>query len=95
MISFTVLTRYKPEDRAYIDEIMRPLTLASRQEPGCVSYIPHWLQGEPASMLIYEQYADQAALEAHRETPHFLQYVRNGLDTKLQSREYVWLDAML
>ena len=95
MVSFTVLTRFRPEDHAYIDEIIRPLTLASRQEPGCVSYIPHWLRDEPDALLIYEQYVDQAAVEAHRATPHFMEYVRDGLDTKLLSREYVWLNAIL
>jgi len=42
--------------------------VASRQEPGCVSYIPHWVQGEPCAVLIYEQYQDQKAEEAHRQS---------------------------
>ena len=64
MISFTVRIRFNHEDRAEIAEILRELTHASRQEPGCVSYIPHWVQGEPCTVLVYEQYADQKAEEA-------------------------------
>ena len=95
MISFTVTTRFRPEDHESIQEIIIPLTLASREEPGCVNYIPHWLRDEPDTLLIYEQYVDQAAVEAHRATAHFAQYVTNGLDIKLLSREYAWLDAIV
>lgn len=95
MISFTVSTRFRPEDHEYISEIIVPLTLASRAEPGCVSYIPHWLRDEPDALLIYEQYVDQAAVQAHRATQHFADFVTNGLDKKLLSREYVWLEAIV
>ena len=40
MISFTVRMRFAQEDRAEIAEILHELTAASRQEPGCVSYVP-------------------------------------------------------
>ena len=95
MISFIVTTRFKTEDHDFIDGIIRPLALASREEPGCVSYIPHWLREEPDTLLIYEQYIDQAAVDAHRATPHFARYVTDGLDSKLLSREYVWLDVIV
>ena len=95
VISFIVTTRFAPEDHAFIEQIIVPLTLASRAEPGCVSYIPHWLREEPDTLLIYEQYTDQAAVDAHRATPHFAEFVTNGLDTKLLSREYLWLNAIV
>lgn len=41
MISFTVRMTFSPEDRAEIAEILHALTLASRQEPGCATYVPH------------------------------------------------------
>lgn len=95
MISFSVAAKFRAEDRAFIDGLLGPLTLASRAEPGCVNYIPHWVRDEPATLLIYEQYTDEAAVEAHRATAHFAEFVRNGLDTKVLGREYVWLDAVL
>jgi len=54
MTSFTVRMKFAKEDRDEIAEILRELTTATRQEPGCVSYIPHWVQGEPCTVLIYE-----------------------------------------
>jgi len=55
------------------------LTEASRNEPGCVMFQVHRHKTEPRRFFIYEQYKDDAALEAHRATPHFLQYARKEL----------------
>lgn len=55
------------------------LTEASRQEPGCVMFQAHRHKTDPRRFFVYEQYKDDAALEAHRATPHFLQYVKKDL----------------
>jgi quinol monooxygenase YgiN len=68
MVSFIVRLRFAPEDRAEVAETLRLLAAASRQEPGCVSYIPHQVEGEPDTVLIYEQYRDAAAQDAHRDS---------------------------
>jgi len=39
----------------------------------------HRHKTEPRRFFIYEQYKDDAALEAHRASPHFLQYARKEL----------------
>jgi len=86
MISFVVRLKFAPEDRADITEILRQLAAASRQEAGCVSYIPHQIEGDPDSVLIYEQYTDDQALAAHRDSPHFKQYAVGGLYQKMRER---------
>src|SRR5439155_19272617 len=50
------------------------LTEASRNEPGCVMFQVHRNKTEPRRFFIYEQYKDDAELEAHRAKPHFLQF---------------------
>ncbi len=70
MVSFTVRMRFADEDHQQISEILEKLAAASRQEPGCVSYVPHWIEGDPSTVLIYEQYKDGEALDAHRASPH-------------------------
>ena len=52
MISFTVRMRFRPEDRATIAGFLRHLTLASRAEPGCASYVTHTVQADPDTVLI-------------------------------------------
>ena len=94
MISFTVRIRFAQQDRAEIAEILLELTAASRQEPGCVSYIPHWVQGEPCTVLIYEQYSDVKAEEAHRQSPHFKKYAVAGLYQKMLERSREDLAAL-
>lgn len=86
MISFLVRLRFAPEDRAAIVDLLRQLTEASRQEPGCVSYVPHAVEGDPDAIVIYEQWADQAALNAHSESEHFKKFAVGGLYQKMRER---------
>ena len=52
MISFTVRMTFRPEDREDIATILRELTAASRQEPGCISYIAHRVESDPDTIVI-------------------------------------------
>jgi quinol monooxygenase YgiN len=87
MISFTVRMRFRSEDRQRIAEMLTNLAQASRQEPGCVSYVPHTVDGEPDTVVIYEQYRDQKALEAHRASQHFKDCVVGGLYQMMLERQ--------
>ena len=40
------------------------------QEPGALAYMCHTLKDDPAEVVFYEAYADDAAFKAHMETPH-------------------------
>jgi len=94
MISFTVRMRFAQEDRTEIAEILQELTAASRQEPGCVTYIPHWVQGDTCTVLVYEQYKDQKAEDAHRQSAHFKKYAVAGLYQKMLERSREDLAAL-
>lgn len=94
MISFTVRMRFDASDRPAVEEMLRQVTPLSRQEPGCVTYIPHFVEGEPATVLIYEQYRDDAALDHHRNSPHFAQYVTGGLLQLMKDRTREMLHAV-
>ena len=86
MISFAVRLKFAPEDRADVTESLRLLAVASRQEPGCVTYIPHHVEGDPDTVLIYEQYKDAKALAAHNDSPHFKEFAVGGLYQKMKER---------
>lgn len=86
MVTFTVRMRFTSEDREQVTELLRELALASRQEPGCVTFIPHFVEGDPDTVLIYEQYRDHAAQEAHRASEHFRKYAIGGLYQLLKER---------
>jgi quinol monooxygenase YgiN len=86
MLSFTVRMTFDQAEREAIDEILCHLTAATRKEQGCVNYIPHFVEGEGCTVLIYEQYVNEAALEHHRGSPHFHQYAIGGLYQKMKER---------
>jgi quinol monooxygenase YgiN len=56
---------------AEVAAIFEKLTAESRKEPGCVMYQVHKHKTDPRRFFIYEQYQDDAALEAHRAAPAF------------------------
>jgi quinol monooxygenase YgiN len=59
--------------------LVRELAEETRKEPGNELYIPCRAAEDPRSLLLYEQYADQAALEAHGTSEHFQRLAVNGL----------------
>jgi quinol monooxygenase YgiN len=95
MVSFVVRFRFTPEDRAEVAETHRILATASRLEPGCVSYIPHHVEGDPDTVLIYEQYKDEKALAAHRESEHFKKHAVGGLFQRMKERSLENLIALV
>lgn len=95
MVSFTVRMRFDDQDREQVTELLRSLALASRQEPGCVVYVPHRLEGDPDTVLIYEQYKDAAALDAHRASEHFRRYAIQGVYQLLRERSSENLTAIV
>jgi quinol monooxygenase YgiN len=94
MLSFTVRMTFEQQDCEQVAEWLRHSTVASRQESGCVSYVPHFVEGDACTVLIYEQYADEAALDHHRSTPHFHQYAIGGLYQKMRDRQVENLTAV-
>jgi len=94
MISFTVRMRFASEDHDDIERILRELTRSSRRESGCVTYVPHFVDGDANTVVIYEQYLDEAAVEFHRGTPHFAQFAIGGLYQKMLDRTVENLTAI-
>jgi len=79
MVALAVTWVAKTGREAEVVELFSKLTEESRKEPGCVMYVVHRHRTEARRFFIYEQYKDDAALEAHRAAPHFLQYAKKEL----------------
>ena len=86
MIVLKVDMLVKPGTEEKCKEYIRVLQEQSRREPGCLMYMGHQSTENPRKFLFYEQYKDQAALDAHRATPYFKQYVQEGLDPIMENR---------
>jgi quinol monooxygenase YgiN len=94
MISFTVRMKFAEADHDAVAQMLRKLTLASRQEAGCVTYVAHFLAGDSATVLIYEQYVDEAALDAHQNSAHFREYGSEGFFRLMRAQQIKYLDAI-
>ncbi len=79
MIVLAVTWMAKVGREKEVVDVFSKLTEESRKEAGCIMYLVHQHKTEPQRFLVYEQYKDDAALEAHRAAPHFLQYVKKEL----------------
>ncbi|HUK47475.1 MAG TPA: putative quinol monooxygenase [Terriglobales bacterium] len=79
MVVLAVTWVAKTGHESRVSDLFSKLTAESRNEPGCVMYQVHRHRTEPRRFFVYEQYKDDAALEAHRAAPHFLQYAKKEL----------------
>jgi autoinducer 2-degrading protein len=82
-----VRIRVKP-DR--VDEFMARVEANGRAardtEPGCLAFDILVDPNDRTSVMLYEVYTNEAALETHQQTPHFKQYLEQAVPC-LESRE--------
>ncbi len=66
--------------------LQRMAPLVAAHEPGCLHYHCCRSTDDPDRFLLYEQYQDEAALAAHRETPHFKAIIEGEVIPALAER---------
>ncbi|MET9224440.1 putative quinol monooxygenase [Lentzea sp. NPDC003310] len=72
MIALTVSLRVRPGHREpFLAAIARQAERTFTDEPGCVQFDVAVDGSDDHHFVFYELYTDQAALDAHRTTPHF------------------------
>ena len=89
MIVLVVSLRMKPGTEELTRQYMRKMQEHTRKEPGCRMYVGHQSLEDPRLFCFYEQYNDQAALDAHRAAPYFAEYVTNGITAMAETRHAV------
>jgi quinol monooxygenase YgiN len=55
---------------------LRALLAPTRSEPGCIAYELHCDPEHAGRFMFYEKFKDQAALDDHLASPHFVNFVR-------------------
>lgn len=85
-----VTFRAKPEFRAQFRAAMIENATESRtKEPGCRQFdVCENAEGE---IFLYEIYDDEAAFQAHRESPHFVDIIQAQVVPLLDQREVTQL----
>jgi quinol monooxygenase YgiN len=75
MVILQVTVQVKPEYVGqYLEQIRYDAEHSENDEPGCLRFDVIQDRDDPNRFYYYEVYRDEAALEAHRQTPHFKAY---------------------
>ena len=78
----------KPGKGGEVQTALKTMAACVReQESGCLLYHANRSRENVDLFLLYEQYRDVAALEAHRATPHFRQIIEGTIVPLLDKRE--------
>jgi quinol monooxygenase YgiN len=77
----------KPGEEDAVQTALRALVAATRAEPGNLVYQAHRDPADPRVFMIYEQYVDEAAFQAHATSPHFREHALENAVPRLQARE--------
>jgi autoinducer 2-degrading protein len=81
MLAIWVKVRVKPEARSrFLAAIEADALGSERDEPGCLRFNVLQEEGDGNVYYFFEVYRDEAALEAHRATPHYAVW-RGAADT--------------
>jgi quinol monooxygenase YgiN len=70
-----------------IEALREMAPLVAAQEPECSQYFANRSTENPNLILLYEQYTNMAAVDAHRETPHFKEIIEGRIVPQLEKRE--------
>ena len=72
MISLLVTIHIKPGQRdAFVDALLSDALGSVRDEPDCFRFDVVQDDADPNCIHLHEVYTDQAALERHRQAPHY------------------------
>jgi quinol monooxygenase YgiN len=86
MLVNAVLYTFAPEDADRAADMLTRLRDASRTEPGCLSFDVARSNEDHAQFALFEQYRDQAALDAHFASAHFQELGAAGVRTLAKQR---------
>ncbi|MER8042196.1 putative quinol monooxygenase [Streptomyces sp. NPDC094032] len=79
---------------ARVAELLPEIAAASRAEPGCLEYRAVRARENPREFVLFEGYADEAALAAHRESAHFKALVTGTVVPLLEERRVTLYGAV-
>jgi len=66
----------KPDSKAEVLRRVGVIAPLSRAESGCLTYDFYQKQPDGNEFLFFEEWRDQAALDAHFQTQHFAEFVQ-------------------
>jgi quinol monooxygenase YgiN len=86
----------KPGQEAAVESVLRGMIGNTRSEPGCRRYDFYRSALAPSGTMfcLVERYADDAAIQAHRETDHYKNYRARIMDLLERPIEVTLLEPL-
>lgn len=88
-MSYVVIARYRVRAGAedLVAEALAKMVEPTRAEPGNRRYEVYREPADSAIFVLFEEYADKAAFEAHLASGHFAQWLRGEVLPRLDERQ--------
>jgi len=86
MLVNAVTYTFPAEKADAVAPVLIELATASRRESGCLGFDVSRSNDDPRVFVLYEKWRDQAALDAHYATDHFIALGVNGIRPLAESR---------
>lgn len=91
----TAHLRVRPEVvDAFKARLARHARTSVADEPGCHAFVARQERGDPALFLLVETYEDEAALEAHRASAHYLAFREDVKDWVVERTWWFWTEPV-
>ena len=84
----------QPGQEGVVRDALVELAPASRNEPGCQTYIVHQDPEQPSVFRIFEVYDDEDAFKKHGTYPHFEEHALGKAIPALANRERVFTQVL-
>ena len=95
MYAIFVSVKVKPEMRDRFLEAIEDDSICSvRDEPGCVRFDVLRDRDNPDQYYFYEVYRDEAALEAHRQAPHYARWAEASRECLAEPAQRISLETV-
>ena len=87
-MEFVVIAQYRARagEEGRVEQGLRKMVEPTRAEPGNLDYQVFRDPGQPAVFVLFERYADAAAFDAHRASPHFTAWLSGQVLPSLAER---------
>lgn len=79
-LTIHVIAKAKSGQENKVRQLCESILAPTRQEPGCINYYCHQDPKDPTQFMFYENWTNQAALDAHLVTPHITKFFQEVSD---------------
>jgi quinol monooxygenase YgiN len=97
LVPYAVIAHYRctAQDAGLIQEALLTMREHTLKEPGNLAYEVHAEPGaEPPAFILYEQYVDRAAFDAHAASDHFAKHILGTVRPRLTQRDVLFGEVL-